>query len=417
MIAADPPQGRRRIDLRMGKVSRKYHLGVTGILYVGVTVFLSFGAVNSQNNLLFIAFGLALGGLLVSGVVSGSTLMNIEVERQAPARGVVGEAMVIRYRVKNRGRVFPAFGLTIREVGTGEGKGRRRHGWRSWLSSEPRAFVIMAGPKEIVHAEAAVAPRRRGPLRFETYQVSTRFTFGVVTKSVTWKSTATVLVHPEPLAAPEHVMKSAIALSMDAWGDRPRVGRSDEYLGLREYEPGDSIRQVAWRATARRGELVVREQASPSPRRVWVAVDLAPIRSAEGEARERLEAANERALSLAAGVIDRLAREDAEVGLMIPGSGVRRPPAALGGPTSGRRGQLMDDLARVDLELVDESNGASALGGGRAAWIIVHAGSSKSRLTAPGAAHLRADEREFDEIPAPVEPPPRSRQEEQGAAA
>src|SRR6185295_9251939 len=39
----------------------------------------------------------------------------------------------------------------------------------------------------------------------------------------------------------------------------PRRGPGPEYLGVREYRPGDPVRQVHWRLTARHGELVVRD--------------------------------------------------------------------------------------------------------------------------------------------------------------
>lgn len=46
----------------------------------------------------------------------------------------------------------------------------------------------------------------------------------------------------------------------------PRVGQSLLYLGVRDYRPGDDLRNVHWPATARRGTLVVKEHE----------VDLAP---------------------------------------------------------------------------------------------------------------------------------------------
>jgi uncharacterized protein (DUF58 family) len=51
-----------------------------------------------------------------------------------------------------------------------------------------------------------------------------------------------------------------LASSREAATDtEPRRGQGPEYLGVREYRPGDPIRQVHWRLTARHGELVVRD--------------------------------------------------------------------------------------------------------------------------------------------------------------
>ena len=37
------------------------------------------------------------------------------------------------------------------------------------------------------------------------------------------------------------------------------VGEMEEFVALREYRRGDSLRRVHWRSTARLGELVVKE--------------------------------------------------------------------------------------------------------------------------------------------------------------
>jgi hypothetical protein len=66
-----------------------------------------------------------------------------------------------------------------------------------------------------------------------------------------------VLPRVIPLAALPFV---DLASSREAATDtEPRRGQGPEYLGVREYRPGDPIRQVHWRLTARHGELVVRD--------------------------------------------------------------------------------------------------------------------------------------------------------------
>jgi uncharacterized protein (DUF58 family) len=51
-----------------------------------------------------------------------------------------------------------------------------------------------------------------------------------------------------------------LASSREAAADtEARRGQGPEYLGVREFRPGDPIRQVHWRLTARHGELVVRD--------------------------------------------------------------------------------------------------------------------------------------------------------------
>jgi uncharacterized protein DUF58 len=56
----------------------------------------------------------------------------------------------------------------------------------------------------------------------------------------------------------------------------PRAGSGNELFGIREYRPGDSLRRIHWRSSARHGELVVREYEPPGMRTVSILVDPAP---------------------------------------------------------------------------------------------------------------------------------------------
>ena len=53
----------------------------------------------------------------------------------------------------------------------------------------------------------------------------------------------------------------------------PRRGQGPEYLGIREYRSGDSMRHVHWASTARTGALMVREFEQEETRRLAIVVD------------------------------------------------------------------------------------------------------------------------------------------------
>jgi hypothetical protein len=56
----------------------------------------------------------------------------------------------------------------------------------------------------------------------------------------------------------------------------PRTGSGMELFGVREYRPGDSLRRIHWRSSARRGELVVREYEPPGLHTLTLILDPAP---------------------------------------------------------------------------------------------------------------------------------------------
>jgi len=56
----------------------------------------------------------------------------------------------------------------------------------------------------------------------------------------------------------------------------PRAGSGTELFGVREYRPGDALRRIHWRSSARHGELVVREYEPPGAQTLGIFFDPAP---------------------------------------------------------------------------------------------------------------------------------------------
>jgi uncharacterized protein (DUF58 family) len=66
------------------------------------------------------------------------------------------------------------------------------------------------------------------------------------------------------------------ARELEASTAAPRAGAGSEMFGIREYRPGDSLRRIHWRSTARHGDLVVREYEPPGMRTLAIFLDPAP---------------------------------------------------------------------------------------------------------------------------------------------
>lgn len=243
-------------------VRRRYEPHAPGVLYFVITVFLAIGAINSQNNLLFLAFGLAMAGLLISGLVSGPPLMHIVARRLAPAPAHVGESAEIRYTVASRGGFIAAMGLEIREF------------------SDPGAPASFA-PGAIVHlrpgsdltAIAVVTPARRGRHTLTGFSITSAFPFGLLRKTLIFEQPQAWVVAPRRIPLREIPWRRAGREGATLSATAARRGVSTEFYALRAYVPGDPTRQIAWRPSARVGELVVREQAASAPPKIWIRID------------------------------------------------------------------------------------------------------------------------------------------------
>src|ERR1700760_4346951 len=76
----------------------------TGLVYCSMMMFMGLAAINSQANLLFGVFGLMVGILLISGIVSRRAMRRLDVRRVLPDHGTVGLPSTITYQITNAKR-------------------------------------------------------------------------------------------------------------------------------------------------------------------------------------------------------------------------------------------------------------------------------------------------------------------------
>ena len=342
---------------------RRYHLHTPGVTYALTTCVLIFGAINGQNNLLFLIFGLAVGGLLVSGVISGAALMGLRVRREIDVRGEVGGEVELRYIVTNTNRFLPAFAVVIEEQSGSRQSVRSRIGvlwnrlrqrapakvqsaekdgavWQSMIS-QPRAVATFVPAGSTVTVRCRVKCLRRGIGELSSFLAATTFPFGLTRKSVSFSQRSVFLVRPKPTAVDAHALGGALG---EADRSRSNVARrdGDEFHALREYVPGDPIRSVAWRASARSEGLRVRSATPRTERAVELCVELDGLSAREGE----------EVRSLAAGVLDLAARSKWRIGL-VDADGAAITPM---GSTREAVGMALDALAME--RLPDAQTGA-----------------------------------------------------------
>jgi len=120
------------------------------------------------------------------------------------------------------------------------------------------------------------------------------------------------------------------------------------YAGVRPYQPGDSIRRVHWRATARTGSPVSRRFEPGREREIVVVLDLMTVNGPLGVL-EFDDDAVESLCVAAASIVRRLRADGAAVGLAAPGyAGGTRPFALVPPGSAGDQvGRCLDLLARL----------------------------------------------------------------------
>lgn len=203
-------------------------------------------------------FVLAAG---VLGVVAGSFLLlprlqGAEVVRDLPRRVRVGDEVPVGLRVRNSGKrslpvmrvedsleAFDPVVLCSKELGSG---------------ATARAETLRLAQRRGIYESGSVCLETSAPL-------------GFARRRIVQEAPALVTVVPA-------------WIDLDGWsplqsggtgGEDPsaRAGQgTGDYLGVRDYRPGDPLRAVHWRSAARAGRLIVTEYEEETRRRVLIAL-------------------------------------------------------------------------------------------------------------------------------------------------
>ncbi|MFL6219541.1 MAG: DUF58 domain-containing protein [Actinomycetes bacterium] len=192
---------------------------------------------------------------------------------------------------------------------------------------------IPGGDRELLSYEVRAAARGRysiGPLA-----VRLADPFGLAQVTSELAGSTDVIVHPrvEALAAPG--LGGELASSA-ATKVRYLFSQGDEFYTTREYRDGDDLRKVHWRSSAKRGQLMIRQDESPRQARVLIALDLRAAVHVGGDEHSSLE----RVISAGASIAARLATGGYEIGCVTDDGGTVRVPRG-----ADAAGPILDFLA------------------------------------------------------------------------
>ena len=242
-----------------------------------------------------------------------------------PVRTSVGNRIAVTVRVDNPTRLETGVLLLEDRLPYQLGPGAR--------------FVVPAisgGDREILHYELRASARGRytiGPLA-----VRLADPFGLAQVTSELAGTSDVIVHPRVEALSVPGLGGELASSA-ATKVRYLYSQGDEFYTTREYRDGDDLRKVHWRSSAKRGQLMIRQEERPWQARAVLAIDLrrAAYRGHGGRA------SFERTVSAAASIALRLGRSGYELA-MVTDDGRRVSPAGVADQATA----VLDFLASVE---------------------------------------------------------------------
>ena len=254
------PGPQRRVSARVVRpTGRGLTVGIVGV--VAIVLAYDFG----RTELLFIGW-LAVLLFVAALLFVWLRRVRMSVTRSLPSKTLVtGHAATATIELRNLSRYAGA-----------EGRWLEMLPWRPFatplveLRSLPAVGSTWYESVSTLHYE--VVPPRRGLFDIGPFIVELSDPFGFARSAVPIGSTERIAVIPDIEKLPLSGI-TAVADDGAARAQRLRALGGDDDVTTRNYRPGDALRRVHWRASAHRGELMVREEEQRSRAEARVVLD------------------------------------------------------------------------------------------------------------------------------------------------
>ncbi|MEO5342685.1 MAG: DUF58 domain-containing protein [Gammaproteobacteria bacterium SHHR-1] len=132
----------------------------------------------------------------------------------------------------------------------------RANRWADWPEAVPLRGPLEQGQLRL---NLCLRPRRRGRLCLSGLVLTRPDPLGLFRSRVFFPAPASLLVLPRRYPLAPLALPGRRCFQPGGWGLAAKVGDSQEFIGLRDYRPGDSPRAIHWPSWARSGKPQVRE--------------------------------------------------------------------------------------------------------------------------------------------------------------
>jgi uncharacterized protein (DUF58 family) len=315
------PKLAKRVNLRLFSLRFPYSATPETAFFVVLTVIVGFSAFNTGNNLLYLIFSVLLAVLLSSGVISEASLRNLDVSLRFPEHIFATKETLLDLTLINRKRFIPSFSLTVGVITEDEEISADRR-----LSDRMRRMLL--GPQlekglgKLAHyailpgnsrmsQRIAYTFQMRGSYHIVGFLVSTKFPFGFLRKTHEKEAAGEVVVYPKPQSIGGF---TAVVPVLAGWLESPMRGSGSDLYLIRQYSSNDNMRHIDWKATAKSRQLMVKEYTREDERRVTIVLD-----DYYDTTMPDYDKRFERAVELAASLVDHFTNQGSELRLLTPG--------------------------------------------------------------------------------------------------
>ena len=276
-----PPSNRHQLSLRNLYVFPSKR----GSMFIAVALAIWVLGTNYQNNLILALSFLMFSLFVLSIHYTFNNLHRLKIEFSGLSESFAGEELRVRFKVSNPRRSWTEAMVF------------------SWQGKAESHMEFSFAPGETREISLIILTDRRGRMVLPRMGLESVFPLGII-RCWTWlRWDIDALVFPRPVNAP-----LGNASVSDEFGDglHPVKGGED-FSGLRQYQPGDSLRNIAWKTLARGQGLFSKEFSQNLSQENWLDFDTVPAKTIEEK------------LSIMAFWVLNFYHEDENFGLSLPG--------------------------------------------------------------------------------------------------
>jgi uncharacterized protein (DUF58 family) len=186
---------------------------------------------------------------------------------------------------------------------------------RNEILAQPVYFPYIPS-RQTVQQNVELTFLNRGVYRQDSLGLQTKFPFGFLEKTRRVKSSLEAVVFPS--VEPTEQLYEILPLVSGELESYMR-GRGHDIYAIRDYQITDSAHHLDWKASAKTGQLQVREFAREDERRVLLILDTTIDSSASPEEQSKAEAAFERGVTLCASLAWHFYQQESVLGFRTAG--------------------------------------------------------------------------------------------------
>ncbi len=233
---------------------------------------------DTDNTVVYQAMPILIFMLITAAIFSFFFRARFSATRLLPRFGTVGQPLYYRVMVKNltekmQGDLIYLENLADPRPSYREWKAAaiadnrkippfrvsKRRGYPRRIARVQEAEVPAMAPHGEVEVRVEIEPLRRGVLNFGGVTLARPDPFGLYRGFIKVPLAQTTLILPKRYALPPIALPGAMKYQEGGVAMASSIGRSEEFVSLREYRRGDPYRHIHWRSWAKTGKPIVKE--------------------------------------------------------------------------------------------------------------------------------------------------------------